>query len=230
VKLLSAKLRAVLADFDDTLMATRRRRLALLLSTLADFGKVVDESTVEQYWGAPFRQLIEGFAPDVKYEDFFERYSEAMLRHPPSPQDGSRRLLMSLKQRNVLVVVITSGSHQLVEQDLKAGALDEFVDVLVGFEDTNFHKPDPRVLDLPFEELARRGIDPSETLYIGDSPADFSVATARRVSFIAVTSGSSTEHEFTRMGLSSDNIVRSLSELVVIGAGGPEGARIASAV
>ena len=57
------------------------------------------------------------------------------------------------------------------------------MDVLVGAEDTERHKPDPDPL---LEALRRLEAAPSDAVYVGDSPFDIRAAKAAGVGAIAV--------------------------------------------
>ena len=61
--------------------------------------------------------------------------------------------------------------------------LRESIDVLVGAEDTERHKPDP---DPVLEALRHLGASPEEAVYVGDSPFDIRAGNAAGVFTIAV--------------------------------------------
>jgi pyrophosphatase PpaX len=61
--------------------------------------------------------------------------------------------------------------------------LAEQFEVVVGFEDTERHKPDP---DPVLAALRKLGAEPSEAAYVGDSPFDIRAAKAAGVFAVAV--------------------------------------------
>ncbi len=61
--------------------------------------------------------------------------------------------------------------------------LDEHFDVVIAFEDTERHKPDP---DPVLAGVARLGADPAQAAYVGDSPFDIRSAKAAGVFAVAV--------------------------------------------
>ena len=77
-------------------------------------------------------------------------------------------------------------------------------------DDTNFHKPDPRVFDPAKLWLAERSIEPSETIYVGDGLKDMKAALGAGFRFLGVESGLVTADEFRQNGASS---VASIAEV-----------------
>ncbi len=57
------------------------------------------------------------------------------------------------------------------------------MDVVIGAEDTERHKPDP---DPVLEALRRLGVDAADAAYVGDSPFDIRAAKAAGVHAVAV--------------------------------------------
>ena len=62
-------------------------------------------------------------------------------------------------------------------------ALRETIDVVIGAEDTERHKPDP---DPVQEALRRLGAEPADAAYVGDSPFDIRAAKAAGAFAVAV--------------------------------------------
>jgi len=83
--------------------------------------------------------------------------------------------------------IVTAKRHRTV-----ALALDRFpelaaqFDVIVGYEDTERHKPDPEPI---LAALARLGTEPAEAAYVGDSPFDIAAAKGAGVFAVAVAWG-----------------------------------------
>lgn len=205
---------AMLFDFDDTLVATRTSRVSALIKTAADFGYRLTPEDITEHWGKPFNQLVMGIVPGVDYEAFHRHYADIMRQIPSQVLPGTRKLLAGLSGRGVPIFVISSGSRDLVRQDLEEGDLWQYLSKLWGYEDTPYHKPDPRTLDPVLRTLAELGIDVNQVVYIGDSVADFRVATAKGFLFCAVLSGTHTREDFRALGLGDELIVDSLEELL----------------
>jgi len=107
--------------------------------------------------------------------------------------------------------IVTAKRHRTVGL-----ALDRFpelagqFEVIVGFEDTDRHKPDP---DPVLAALRKLGADPSQAAYVGDSPFDIQAAKAAGVFAVAVSWGGIHSDERLREE-EPDAFVRTAPELL----------------
>lgn len=80
--------------------------------------------------------------------------------------------------------IVTAKRHRTVRLALdRFPDLAEQFDVVVGYEDTEVHKPAP---DPVLAALAKLGAEPGEAAYVGDSPFDVQAAKAAGVFAVAV--------------------------------------------
>ncbi len=207
-------LSAVIFDFDDTLVDTRTSRVPALIKAASDFGIVVSDKDILSHWGKPFRSLIRNAVPGIDYDTFCLHYSKVMRRFEPTALPGALKLIRRLDQLHIPVFVVSSGSRPLIRQDLKHAHLWEYISKLWGFEDTVYHKPNPRVLEPTLRVLRRRAMDQKKVLYVGDSLADYRIASANRIAFCAVLSGNTSRAEFRSAGLRNGCILDSLQSLL----------------
>jgi len=93
-------------------------------------------------------------------------------------------LLPGLKSEGRKLGIVTAKRHRTVGLALQRfPALEDAFDVVVAFEDTDRHKPDPEPVLLAIEKL---GGTVAEAVYIGDSPFDIGAANAAGVYSVAV--------------------------------------------
>ena len=93
-------------------------------------------------------------------------------------------LLPGLKAEGRKLGIVTAKRHRTVGLALdRFPALANAFDVVVGFEDTERHKPEPDPVLLAVERLAGT---PDESVYVGDSPFDIGAAKAAGVYSVAV--------------------------------------------
>jgi pyrophosphatase PpaX len=93
-------------------------------------------------------------------------------------------LLPGLKAEGRMLGIVTAKRHRTVGLALdRFPALANAFDVVVGFEDTERHKPEPDPVILAVEKL---GGTPAESAYVGDSPFDIGAAKAAGVYAVAV--------------------------------------------
>ena len=93
-------------------------------------------------------------------------------------------VLPGLKAEGRKLGIVTAKRHRTVGLALdRFPALANAFDVVVGFEDTSRHKPDPEPVLLAVGKL---GGAPEEAVYVGDSPFDIGAAKAAGVFAVAV--------------------------------------------
>ena len=93
-------------------------------------------------------------------------------------------VLPALKAEGRKLGIVTAKRHRTVGLALdRFPVLASAFDVVVGFEDTSSHKPDPEPVLLAIEQL---GGTPDEAVYVGDSPFDIGAAKAAGVFAVAV--------------------------------------------
>ena len=93
-------------------------------------------------------------------------------------------LLPGLKEQGRKLGIVTAKRHRTVGLALhRFPALEDAFDVVVAFEDTDRHKPEPDPVLLAVEKL---GATTDEGVYIGDSPFDIGAAKAAGVYAVAV--------------------------------------------
>jgi pyrophosphatase PpaX len=98
--------------------------------------------------------------------------------------DDLLALLPGLKAEGRKLGIVTAKRHRTVALALdRFPALANAFDVVVGFEDTDRHKPEPDPVLLAVEKL---GAAPHEAVYVGDSPFDIQAGNAAGAYSIAV--------------------------------------------
>ena len=123
-----------------------------------------------------------------------QEHADALLEAYKAHNDGLHEtleafdelvaVLPGLKAEGRKLGIVTAKRHRTVGLALERfpALADEF-DVVVGFEDTERHKPDPEPVLLAIERL---GGTRAESVYVGDSPFDIGAARAAGVYAVAV--------------------------------------------
>lgn len=205
--------RALILDFDDTIVPTRAERGVVLKEALRKFGHKVDDSEIDLAWGQPFPKLLSMIAPGLDLATFVDAYAKLLTQRPARALKGVIDLLELFKSHYCRVIVVTSTLRILAEADLRATYLLRFIDMLWAADDSPYWKPDPRVLDAPLAYLTEFDVPRERTLFVGDSLSDLAVARARNLAFKAVLTGSTTVTEFRCGGVSAEDTVENLSFL-----------------
>ncbi len=98
--------------------------------------------------------------------------------------DDVLALLPRLRDEGRKLGIVTAKRHRTVSLAFdRFPQLDRHFDVVIAFEDTERHKPDP---DPVLAGVARLGADPAHAAYVGDSPFDIRSAKAAGVFAVAV--------------------------------------------
>jgi pyrophosphatase PpaX len=172
-----ATLDAVLFDLDGTLIDTLELILtSMRYATEAVLGEALPDSVLMHNVGVPLivqmREFDEARADEIlaAYRAHNEVVHDDLVKEYP----GVEAALDILGSRYRLGVV-TSKSRPVAERGLDAFGLRERFEVMVAYEDTEAHKPDPA----PLVEAARLlGVPLARCAYVGDSPHDMAAAIA----------------------------------------------------
>jgi pyrophosphatase PpaX len=98
--------------------------------------------------------------------------------------DALLEVLPELREDGRRLGIVTAKRHRTVRLALdRFPALAESFDVVVAYEDTERHKPDPEPVLAALERLRAT---PAEAAYVGDSPFDIRAAKAAGVLAVAV--------------------------------------------
>ena len=98
--------------------------------------------------------------------------------------------------------IVSSKFRYRIERIVAREQLGDCFRVIVGGEDTPYHKPHPGGL---LQAMSRLGCQPDEVVYIGDHPVDAQAARAAGIAFVAVLTGMSGRERFLETESSSNN-------------------------
>jgi pyrophosphatase PpaX len=183
--------RALLFDLDGTLADSIALLLASFHHTFDAHHKPVPPD-VE--WiagiGTPLISQIRGFVPDedeaqqmiLTYREFQRTRHDEMLRE----FDGVADTLALLKADGHPMALVTSKTNDLAHRALDWLHLTDHIDIVVGMDSTERHKPDPEPVRFALEAL---GSTPDNALFLGDSPHDIAAGNAAGVISVAALWG-----------------------------------------
>jgi pyrophosphatase PpaX len=113
-------------------------------------------------------QLIDG------YRDYQRANHDRLTR----AYDDVLDTVAILHARGHPMAIVTSKANDIATRSLAFVGLDRYIDVLVGFDSTTTHKPNPAPVA---HALAALGVQPAQAVFVGDSPHDMLAGNAAGV-------------------------------------------------
>ena len=167
------KIKAVLFDFDGTLMDTN----GIIINSwqyafkVAE-GRVLTLDEIRRNFGEPLRDsmvhLFPGRDPD-EMVDLYRHYQRHIFMDKLHMFPGMRELVLGLKERGIKVAVVTSRFWNTIRKGVYLFDIADEFDAVVSGEDNTKPKPDPEPCLVCLERL---GASPEEALVIGDTKFD----------------------------------------------------------
>ena len=202
-----------LFDFDNTLFDTRCGIEAILREALPVLGVEYGPDSFDECLGLTMDQVYDRYMGDdrSRYRDFERSFmsvvmSDAYLGAPPFPETA--RVLESLRARGKRIGVVSGKKAYKIVNLLKANGLDGYPETVVGFDETERHKPFP---DPILKGMSSFDVPEDETVYVGDSPNDALAAEAAGVDCVIVDR----HNQLSVEGIECTCQVDSLDELIL---------------
>lgn len=180
--------KAIIFDFDDTLVETKSIRYEAAIYTAKHFYNLeLTNSIIDKYWGLPFRALVKALFKNVdSFENIFNNYKSITHLFPLKRFDDAIATLDGLSKEYILALVSAS-THELIKSGFKdVGISEEIFEYVQASEDSEYHKPDPKVFDPIKIFLDNKGININEVIYVGDSLGDYFAAKNAGIGFLGI--------------------------------------------
>ena len=169
--------RLYLFDFDNTLYDTNEGIREILRNALPMVGVEYDDSRFGEFSGLSMDQVFERYVGDWdlydKYRDEFMRIvrSDVYMTGVPFPE--TEHVLRELRSRGKRIGIVSGKMSFKIENLMGRDGMLDLVETIVGYGDTERHKPFPDPIELA---LSRFDIPKGDVLYVGDSPNDSGAA------------------------------------------------------
>jgi pyrophosphatase PpaX len=185
---------AWLFDFDGTLADSLELIMASFHhATASVLGETPAADVLRAGIGRPLIDQMRELDP-LRAQELYDVYVEHNLRHHDEllrPYPGVDRLLAALRGAGRRLGIVTSKRRTTAERGVGLLDLGPF-EVLVGWEDTDAHKPGPEPVLRALELLAA---EPADAVYFGDAPWDIRCGRAAGVVTAAVLWGAGSREE-----------------------------------
>ena len=198
-------IKAVLFDYDDTLVGTVGRKFAQYKHVAKKYyNKDLTEDEVKQHWGKPLGELLRLLYGTDDVEQAIAINTAHDKYFPTELFVASISTLKRVKSAGKLIGIITATSRFNIERDLATHQIPHsLLDYTQTADDTTFHKPDPRVFEPAIVWLASQEVLPNEVIYIGDGLHDMKAALGAGFNFLGVETGLVTAEQFAGNGATS---------------------------
>lgn len=166
-----------LFDFDNTLYDTNEGIREILRHALPMVGVEYDDSRFPEFSGLSMDQVFDRFVGSRelydRYRDEFMRIvrSDVYLSGIPFPETES--VLRELADRGKRIGIVSGKMSYKIRNLMERDGMLDLVEVVVGYGDTERHKPFP---DPIYLALSHFDIPKGDVLYVGDSPNDSGAA------------------------------------------------------
>ncbi|MDY5679608.1 MAG: HAD family hydrolase [Candidatus Methanomethylophilaceae archaeon] len=166
-----------LFDFDNTLYDTNEGIREILRHALPMVGVEYDDSMFGEFTGLSMDQVFERYVGDWS---LYDRYKEEFMRIVRSdvymtgtPFPETERVLRELRNRGRRLGIVSGKMSFKIENLMGRDGMLDMIETIVGYGDTERHKPFPDPIELA---LSRFDVPKEDVLYIGDSPNDSGAA------------------------------------------------------
>lgn len=179
--------RAVLYDWDGTLVDSAAKSYRCYVRVFAEFGIGFDQAAFERTYSPDWYRTYEGVGlPRGNWAAADARWLELYQAEPSRLLPGARQALERLAGRGVAQGLVSSGESTRVRREVATLGVASFFAAVVCGGETARRKPDPEPLLLA---LGRLGVAPPRAAYLGDSPEDVQMARAAGAFAIGIPGG-----------------------------------------
>ena len=163
----------LLFDFDGTLVDTKQgivEAYRALFKKYSDEAKFTDE-VKQEIIGPALKDLFPKYFPGIDYDTLYADYRKRQLEVSKTtnhPTPNSEQVLKQLHEEGYHIAIISTRSHEGIEEILKDFSLEGYIDDICGLRDVKNLKPDPEAI---FKIVNKNGWN-RECIMVGDSLMD----------------------------------------------------------
>jgi len=202
--------RAVLFDWDGTLVDTAESTYRTYVRLFAEYGIAFDRETYARTYSPSWHHTYTCLSiPEERWPEADEKWLEYFAEETMDLVPGAANALEQLTDRGIVCGIVTSGHRSRVVRELAELHFRGWFAHVVCGDDGHPKKPHPEALSVCLERL---GIAASEAAYVGDTAEDVMMARAAGVFSIGIC-GPYPNHDSLRAA-APDVVAHSLGEAV----------------
>ncbi len=183
-------MKTLLFDLDGTLIKTTEIILETFVETFQKYFPEVEltDSVLTNMLGHTLFTTFGNYTDSKEKVDeivtFYRKTSNEKIEAGLESYPKAKETLETLKKMGCTVGVVTSKMRHVATYHLELTGLLPYVDGLIGYEDTEKHKPNPDPL---LKAMDLFDADPETTVYVGDHENDITAAKQANIASCAVT-------------------------------------------
>lgn len=178
-------LKAIVFDWDGTLVDTAESTFHTYRKTFADYGIDFDRETYARIYAPCGDDMFRALGlPEERWREADERWLSHFAGQHVELLPGARESLELVAERGLSRAIVSSGTRARILRELAHHELEPHFTHAICGGDTPNRKPHPEPLLVCLDRL---GIDAADAAYIGDSAEDVRMAKAAGVYVIGVT-------------------------------------------
>jgi HAD superfamily hydrolase (TIGR01549 family) len=203
-------LRAVLFDWDGTLVDTAESTYRSYIRMFAEFGITFDRDTYARTYSPDWHYTYRCVGlPEEKWSEADAKWHHYFSDETTHLIEDAAHALERLTSRGIICGVVTAGTRSRIVRELSALGVDRhFIHVVCG-DDGHQRKPHPEALSYALEQI---GVDARHAAYVGDTAEDMMMARAAGVFSVGIC-GPYPNHDSLRAA-NPDVIAHSITEAI----------------
>jgi FMN phosphatase YigB (HAD superfamily) len=189
---MTGSIKAILFDYDDTLVNTRGTVYqAHKIAAKKYYDLNLTDELIEPHWGKPYPVMLTGMYQNLDTFEALNANYMTVRRDYPMQIFPDTLPTINLLLKDYALGILTAANLELIQFDLETlkFPIDQFA-LIQTSDDTEVHKPDPKVFDPALKKLQTQHIQPNETLYVGDALTDYQAASGAGLQFIGIVRNS----------------------------------------
>lgn len=203
--------KTILFDVDGTLVDTEKTIIKSWQKTLKDTLNI--EPPAEELFyvlGIPGTKAVQKYSTNPQQSQELLKlweHNDHQMFYYSKLFSGIETMLQQLIDKGIKLGVVTSRTNKEMQIVLDKFNLEKYFTTFITASKTKLHKPNPEPILKAIETLK---IDPTDTLYIGDSIYDFQCARNAQVEFALASWGAKDNPEFSKV----DYLLKQPTDLV----------------
>ncbi len=205
--------KVILFDHDDTLVETLKPKWAQHKYIAHTFyNKELNEDDLRLHWGKPLPLMLKELykTNDIAQATAYNVAAQQIFPKTLFPETSP--VIEALRLAGKVLGIVTATTRPNLDYDFSTMNIQKgYFDYIQTQEDSDFHKPDPRVFQPTKSWLSEKGYCYKDVLYIGDALTDLKAARQAKFEFMGTCTGLVSAETFKAYGVTALN---SLSDLL----------------